>query len=115
MSPVDRESRIAAQLAPLLMVDSMPYLRNKPFSCAMTNGEQSVSAMMPKRSRDISGLSASRMPGLLMGWMDGDPAGGPQAHKRLAPRKPPRLLWTNWRREIFPSRAFRFLWFLKYL
>src|SRR6266566_8316164 len=42
LSPLERESRMAAQLAPLATVDSIPYFLNNPFSCAMTMGEQSV-------------------------------------------------------------------------
>jgi hypothetical protein len=30
------------------MVEVMPYFLNRPFSWAMTNGEQSVRAMIPK-------------------------------------------------------------------
>src|SRR6478735_401151 len=55
MSPFDSESRMAAQLAPLAMVALMPYFLKKPFSCAMTMGEQSVSAIMPKRRSGVSG------------------------------------------------------------
>jgi hypothetical protein len=36
---------MAAQFAPLATVDSIPYFLNSPFSCAMTMGEQSVSAI----------------------------------------------------------------------
>src|SRR6187399_1921675 len=42
MVPLERLSRIAAQFAPLVTVDAMPYFLNNPFSCAMTMGEQSV-------------------------------------------------------------------------
>src|SRR5215207_11673180 len=56
-SPVDSESRIAAQLAPLLTVDSMPYFLNRPFSCAITIGEQSVRAIMPNFIAVTSGDS----------------------------------------------------------
>jgi hypothetical protein len=48
MSPLVRESRMAAQLAPLLTVELMPYFLKRPFSCATTMLEQSVRAMMPK-------------------------------------------------------------------
>src|SRR5437868_6687152 len=41
MVPLDRLSRMAAQLAPLVTVELMPYFLNNPFSCAMTMGEQS--------------------------------------------------------------------------
>src|SRR4051812_39374401 len=55
MSPFESESRIAAQLAPLITVELMPYFLNRPFSWAITIGEQSVSAMMPKRRSATSG------------------------------------------------------------
>src|SRR5690349_3575292 len=57
MTPVERLSRIAAQLAPLRMVDSIPYFLKSPFSWAMTMGEQSVKAMMPKVNFEVSGPS----------------------------------------------------------
>src|SRR5688572_14623493 len=57
MSPVESESRMAAQLAPLLTVDVMPYFLKRPFSCAMTIGEQSVSAIIPNLRADTSGDS----------------------------------------------------------
>src|SRR5687767_12210497 len=57
MSPDERESRIAAQFAPLETVDSMPYFLNNPFSCAITMGEQSVSAMIPNFILLVSGAS----------------------------------------------------------
>src|SRR5690242_17554817 len=44
LSPLARASRMAAQLAPLLIVALMPYFVKKPFSWAMTIGEQSVRA-----------------------------------------------------------------------
>src|SRR5690349_8067119 len=58
MSPLDSESRMAAQLAPFTIVELMPYFLNRPFSCAITMGEQSVSAIMPKRMSVTSGLEA---------------------------------------------------------
>jgi hypothetical protein len=49
VSPVESMSRMAAQLAPFLItVELMPYFLKNPFSWAMTMGEQSVRAMMPK-------------------------------------------------------------------
>jgi hypothetical protein len=33
----------------------MPYFLNRPFSCAITIGEQSVRAIMPKRRSGVSG------------------------------------------------------------
>ena len=62
MSPFDSESRIAAQLAPFTIVELMPYFLKRPFSCAITIGELSVSAMMPKRT---SGVSGPLVPGTL--------------------------------------------------
>ena len=38
-------------------VELMPYFLNNPFSCAMTIGEQSVSAMMPNFIFAVSGAS----------------------------------------------------------
>src|SRR5688500_10081550 len=55
MSPFDRESRIAAQLAPFTIVELIPYFLKNPFSCATTIGELSVSAMIPKRTSGVSG------------------------------------------------------------
>src|SRR5262245_5804765 len=48
---------MAAQFAPLATVTSSPYFLKYPFSAAITNGEQSVNAMIPQRSFDISGAS----------------------------------------------------------
>src|SRR5918999_2651194 len=62
ISPFESESRIAAQLAPLRTVELMPYFLKKPFSWAMTIGEQSVSAMMPNLRSGISGPSAAYAP-----------------------------------------------------
>ena len=56
MSPELSMSRMAAQLAPFLMVALMPYFLKKPFSCAMTMGEQSVRAMKPKETLGCSGV-----------------------------------------------------------
>jgi hypothetical protein len=58
MSPFESESRMAAQLAPLTTVELMPYFLNKPLSWAITMGEQSVSAIIPKRMSGVSGLLA---------------------------------------------------------
>src|SRR5688572_29093065 len=57
MEPVERLSRMAAQLAPFVTVELTPYFLKKPFSCAMTMGEQSVSAIMPKFRLGDSGAS----------------------------------------------------------
>ncbi len=84
ISPVDSESRMAAQLAPLLTVESMPYFLKRPFSCAMTMGEQSVRAIIPNFIAATSGdwLAQTR------------PAG-----KRAAPSAAV-LTLTNRRREF---------------
>src|SRR6266540_692821 len=58
ISPFESESRIAAQLAPLMTVELMPYFLKSPFSWAITMGELSVSAMMPKRMSATSGSVA---------------------------------------------------------
>src|SRR5215211_4508560 len=57
MSPLESESRIAAQFAPFATVDSIPYFLKSPFSCAITIGEQSVSAIMPNFILLTSGAS----------------------------------------------------------
>src|SRR4051812_4097524 len=57
IEPVERLSRMAAQLAPFVTVELMPYFLKRPFSCAMTMGEQSVSAIMPKLRSVTSGAS----------------------------------------------------------
>src|SRR3954470_14738095 len=57
IEPEERLSRMAAQLAPFVTVALMPYFLKNPFSCAMTIGEQSVSAIMPKLMSGVSGAS----------------------------------------------------------
>src|SRR4051812_26899844 len=57
IDPVERLSRMAAQFAPFVTVELMPYFLKRPFSCAMTIGEQSVSAMIPKLMFGVSGPS----------------------------------------------------------
>jgi hypothetical protein len=44
-------------LAPFVTVDLRPYFLNRPFSCAITIGEQSVRAMIPKFRFGVSGAS----------------------------------------------------------
>src|SRR5258706_16308848 len=56
-SPLESESRIAAQLAPLAMTESIPYFLKSPFSCAITIGEQSVRAIIPNLTVAVSGAS----------------------------------------------------------
>jgi len=77
MSPLDSESRMAAQLAPLVTVELMPYFLKSPFSWAMTMGEQSVSAMMPKLTFGDSGDS-------LAVCAPTQPAGSPEARSPSA-------------------------------
>ena len=64
MSPFESESRMAPQLAPFTTVELMPYFLNMPFSWAITIGEQSVSAIIPKRRSLTSGLEGSTRPAL---------------------------------------------------
>src|SRR5260370_1143781 len=61
MSPFDSASRMAAQLAPLLTVELMPYFLNSPFSCAMTMGEQSVRPTIPNFRSGVSGASLAQL------------------------------------------------------
>ena len=92
-SPLDSESRMAAQFAPLATVESIPYFLNKPFSCAITMGEQSVSAIIPKRSFVVSGAPLANV-------LPTHPFGRPVNNAvRAAPlavfrKKPRRLVWT---------------------
>ena len=51
---------MAAQLAPLLTTELIPYFLKRPFSCAMTIDEQSVNAMMPILRSDVSGPSSAK-------------------------------------------------------
>src|SRR6202022_2841894 len=74
MSPLLRASRIAAQLAPLLIVELIPYFRKRPFSCAMTMGELSVSAIIPNFKSDVSGASLAHAPGTRKLAVDPRPA-----------------------------------------
>jgi hypothetical protein len=60
ISPLERASLMAAQLAPLLTTDLIPYFLKRPFSCAMTMEEQSVSAIMPNFTSEISGASFAK-------------------------------------------------------
>src|SRR3954468_20452109 len=82
-SPLERESRMAAQLAPLETVESMPYFLNNPFSCAITMGELSVSAMMPNFIFGASGESSLDTP-------PAHPRGNP-ANRRAIPDRPRNL------------------------
>src|SRR3954463_5894284 len=83
MSPFARASRMAAQLAPLLTVELMPYFLKNPFSCAMTMGEHSVSAIMPNLRSFTSGPSfGESVPGV-------EPAtGGAAAFESQPPIRP---------------------------
>src|SRR6266849_6046590 len=74
MSPLVSASRIAAQLAPLLMVEVIPYFRKRPFSCAITIGELSVSAIIPNFKSDVSGASLAHAPGTRKLAVDPRPA-----------------------------------------
>src|SRR3954467_2638543 len=59
MSPFESESRMAPQLAPFTTVELMPYFLNRPFSWAITMGEQSVSAIVPEGRSATSGFGGS--------------------------------------------------------
>src|SRR6478736_10414560 len=99
MEPVERLSRMAAQLAPFVTVELMPYFLKKPFSWAMTMGEQSVSAIMPKLRSVTSGAS------------EAEPAVAaqlrlPSAAQRAAAPASWELRERNWRRlsgEVGPA------------
>src|SRR6185436_13935416 len=58
-SPTDSLSRITAQDASFETTDWMPNCLKYPSSCAITIGEQSVSAMIPKRMVLVSGESSA--------------------------------------------------------
>src|SRR5258706_5958153 len=79
MLPLERESRFAAQLAPLVTFELMPYFLKNPFSCAITIGEQSVSAIMPKLRYFTSGPSLLEAPGAtdLDSALESHPASAP--------------------------------------
>ena len=83
MSPFDRASRMAAQLAPLLTVELMPYFLKKPFSWAITIGEQSVRAIIPNFSSFTSGPSLGDSGPV-------DPAGAAGAAVSVFGSQPPR-------------------------
>src|SRR6266487_4418843 len=89
ISPLESESRMAAQLAPLLTTELRPYFLNSPFSWAMTMGEQSVKAIIPKRTPGVSGAS-------LAYTEPAQPPGNPLI-KAAAP-SPLAVARRNWRR-----------------
>ena len=80
MSPLESESRMAAQLAPFTIVELMPYFLKKPFSWAITMGEQSVSAIMPKRRSATSGPVPAVGPALAASLLGASLGSPPQAH-----------------------------------
>lgn len=84
---------MAAQLAPFVMVALMPYFLKKPFSRAMTMGEQSVKAMMPILTLGISG--ASEPPAAVAARER-----VPRADQSAAAAVRPTLRVRNWRRLI---------------
>ena len=91
MEPEERLSRMAAQLAPFVTVELMPYFLNNPFSCAMTMGEQSVSAIMPKLMLGASGASLA-LPAVVAHVRV------PRADQRAAAPTPLVVSARNWRR-----------------
>src|ERR1043165_1408945 len=88
ISPLERESRIAAQLAPFETVDWIPYFLNNPFSCAITMGELSVRAIIPNLSWLVSGLSLARV-------LPAQPLGNPATS---VVKEMPAVALRNWRR-----------------
>lgn len=92
-SALERESRIAAQLAPLATVGFKPNLAKKPFSLASTTGEQSVSAMMPSLTSGCSGESSAYTPPT---QRNGTPeSSDPATEARIPARKNPRRPTCN--------------------
>src|SRR5437764_15050307 len=91
MVPLLRLSRMAAQFAPLVTVELMPYFLNRPFSCAMTMGEQSVSAIMPKLMFGVSGASPV-LPAVAAHERE------PRADQSAAAPTPAAVRVRNWRR-----------------
>src|SRR5215471_3318476 len=100
MVPLLRLSRMAAQFAPLVTVELMPYFLNRPFSCAMTMGEQSVSAIIPKLMLGDSGASLA-LPAVAAQDFD------PRAFHRAATPAPAAVRWRNWRRLSGRSAGLR--------
>src|SRR3954471_10650650 len=91
-SPLESESRMAAQLAPFEITELMPYFLNKPFSWAITMGEQSVRAIIPNFSVAISGASlAYTLPIHALGKPDNRAA---RAVPRVALARNCRRLWA---------------------
>src|SRR5258706_12948542 len=89
MSPFESESRIAAQLAPLITVELMPYFLNRPFSWAITIGEQSVSAIIPKRRSATSGLlGETSLDALALGMPEAEPCFSLQPGRSAAAPRP---------------------------
>ena len=87
---VDSESRMAAQLAPLLTTELMPYFLKKPFSCAITIDEQSVSAIMPNFTSAVFGRVARATRGRCRqaGPRPARPRSSPGSRRRAAVARP---------------------------
>ena len=105
LSPIDSLSRITAQLRPFDDVELMPNFLKKPFSCAMTIGEQSVSAIMPKRTSVTSGPSPAVAPDLaagLSGFCSAPVLSPPHAEISEAAPTPNPVLIRN-RRRVRPA------------
>src|SRR4051812_31838959 len=91
IEPLERLSRMAAQLAPFVIFELMPYFLKKPFSCAMMIGEQSVSAIIPKLISGASGASLA-LPAVAAH------ARLPRADQSAAAPTPVAVRVRNWRR-----------------
>ena len=91
---------MAAQLAPFVTFELIPYFLKKPFSCAMTIGEQSVSAIMPKLMSGASGASLA-FPAVAAHERE------PSADHNAAAPTPAAARVRNWRRlqEAASARA----------
>src|SRR6185369_4292318 len=82
LSPFERASRMAAQLAPLLTTELMPYFLKRPFSCAITMGELSVRAMIPNFTSGVSGASLAWAVRALRNLAAARPAAAPSTSRR---------------------------------
>jgi hypothetical protein len=81
-SPLERASRTAAQLACLATVELIPYFLKRPFSWAMTIGEQSVSAIIPNFTSGVSGASLAYAVRALRNRAAARPAAAPSTSRR---------------------------------
>src|SRR3954468_17091147 len=104
MSPLESESRIAAQFAPFITIELIPYFLNRPFSWAITIGEQSVSAIMPNFRLAVSGASLAKT-------LPAHPLGNPCI--RVAIAEPPIAPFRNFRRLVSGHFETEFIFFIR--